>query len=42
MAIEFLGIDLDKVTYTANLNATTVNALKEIAKLACTEGYPFK
>ena len=42
MAIEFLGIDLDDVSYTAGLNETTVKSLKEIAKLACTEGYPFK
>ncbi len=41
MAIEFLGIDLDKVTYTANLSDNTVKSLKEIAKLACTEGYDF-
>ena len=42
MAIEFLDIDLDRVTYTSGLKADTVTALKEIANLACTEGYPFK
>ncbi len=41
MAIEFLGIDLDDVSYTAGLDANTVKALKEIAELACTEGYDF-
>jgi hypothetical protein len=42
MAIEFLGIDLDDVTYTAGLDDATVKALKDIAKTACEEGYNFK
>ncbi len=42
MAIEFLGIDLDEVTYTGGNDEKTVNALKEIAKLACETGYEFK
>ncbi len=41
MAIEFLGIDLDDVSYTAGLKEDTVKALKECAELACTEGYDF-
>ena len=42
LANEFLGVDIDKVTYTAGLDAETVKALKDVAKIACTEGYPFK
>ena len=42
LASEFLGVDVDDVTYTAGLDDATVKALKEVAKLACTEGYNFK
>ncbi len=41
MAIEFLGIDLDDVSYTGGNDEKTVKALKEIAKLACEKGYEF-
>ncbi len=41
MAIEFLDIDLDAVTYTAGLDDATVKALKECAKIACETGYDF-
>ncbi len=41
MAIEFLDIDLDAVTYTAGLDDTTVASLKECAKLACETGYDY-
>ena len=41
MAIEFLDIDLDKVTYTAGLDDATVKALKECAKIACETGYDY-
>ena len=41
MAIEFLGIDLDDVTYTGGNDEKTVKALKDIAKLACEKGYEF-
>ena len=41
MAVEFLGIDLDEVTYTGGLDEATVKALKECATLACTEGYDY-
>lgn len=42
MAIEFLGIDLDDVTYTGGNDEKTVKALKDVAKLACEKGYEFK
>ena len=42
LSYEFLGIDLDDVTYTAGLDDATVKALKDIAKTACEEGYNFK
>jgi hypothetical protein len=42
MAIEYLGINLDEVSYTGGNDDATVAALKEIAKLACETGYVFK
>ena len=41
MAVEFLDVDLDKVTYTAGLDDATVTALKECAALACETGYDY-
>ena len=38
----FLGIDLDDVTYTSDIGATTANKLKDVANIACDEGYAFE
>ena len=37
----FLGIDLSKISYTAGLDTATANKLKNVANIACNEGYPF-
>lgn len=36
-----LGIDPSDVTYTSDLSDATANKLKDIANIACDEGYPF-
>lgn len=36
-----LGIDLSEVTYISDLTEATANKLKDIANIACDEGYPF-
>ena len=41
MGITYFDIDLDDVTYTAGYDADTVKKIKEIARLACEEGYDF-
>ena len=41
MAIEYLDLDITDATYTAGLDEATANALKECAKIACTEGYNY-
>lgn len=41
MAITYLDIDLDTVSYTAGYDEATVTAVKELARLACEEGYDF-
>ena len=42
MAKEFFDINLDENSYTAGLDSDTLKALKDVAKLACEEGYDFK
>ncbi len=37
-----LGIDLSKVTYTSDLSTSTANQLKDVANIACDEGYAFE
>lgn len=41
MGITYFDIDLDEVTYTAGFDADTVKKIKEIARIACEEGYDF-
>ena len=41
MAITYLDIDLDDVSYTAGYDDATVSAVKELARIACEEGYDF-
>ena len=41
MAITYLDIDLDDVTYTAGYDATTVAKIKECARIACEQGYDY-
>ena len=40
-AITYLDMDITNNTYTAGLDATTVKALKECAKIACEQGYNY-
>ncbi|MBO5869276.1 MAG: discoidin domain-containing protein [Clostridia bacterium] len=37
----FLGIDVTKTQYNSTLDAATANKLKNVANIACNEGYPF-
>lgn len=41
MGITYFDIDLDDVTYTAGYDAETVKKLKEVARIACEQGYDF-
>ena len=41
MAIEYLGLDVTKATYTAGLDEDTAGKLWDCAKIACTEGYDY-
>lgn len=41
MAITYLDIDLDDVTYTAGYDATTIAKIKECARIACEQGYDY-
>ena len=41
MAITYLDIDLDDVTYTAGFDADTVAKIKDCARMACEEGFDY-
>ena len=41
LAMTYLDIDLDDVTYTAGYDATTVAKIKECARIACEQGYDY-
>ena len=41
MAITYLAIDLDDVTYTAGFDADTVAKIKDCARMACEEGFDY-
>ncbi len=40
-AITYLDMDITNNTYTAGLDTATANALKECAKIACSQGYNY-
>ncbi|MBQ3599148.1 MAG: hypothetical protein II987_07755 [Clostridia bacterium] len=41
MAVTYLDIDLDDVTYTAGFDADTVAKIKDCARIACEEGFDY-
>lgn len=41
LAVTYLDIDLDDVTYTAGYDAATVAKIKECARIACEQGYAY-
>ncbi len=41
MAVTYLDIDLDDVTYTAGFDADTVAKIKDCARMACEEGFDY-
>ena len=41
LAMTYLDIDVEDITYTAGLDEETANALKECAKIACEQGYDY-